>query len=546
MADDSGNEDQWLYGDSNQEAVENGSKEEENNDNAPEAPPGEEPVIESREEENPIPADREEGQLSAEEEQPEQTTQQENENEEEDDDSDDDDVHVTIGDIKTSPTYTTLNLKRGPLPSAAGGDKAKYNSLSLQQPGKFSIEEFEAVGTINGVQAHDFNLDSLEDKPWRKPGADITDYFNYGFNEETWRAYCERQKRMRIHESGVGLGQIGGPGKGNIPVAIVNDNSKYSGSMGPKKAGPPPGRKLAGSIDVIGGTSLASRRSLDKPAATAKENVIEVMTADRREYSRKPFPDMSVPPPGLPPFDIPPPHNLIPPITTFSSHHGTTPYGAGEFYTPEADPYYHSYEPTQDSQWMNQNLGTKKADRMKRGELARRGGAIDSKKRTETTSYYYQSWDSASGAEMGHPPPPIGMGGPAPTALVVPLPLANSSSTGVSSPIRSSSKDRKEEPGLVSQDSSQDAFGGSVKGSGSVSGRGDPDDERIKDDMVVAPPPPPPKEKEGRHRDRSHRHRSRSRSTERRRRHKSRSRSPGHRHRKKKSRREREVKEESE
>lgn len=45
------------------------------------------------------------------------------------------------------------------------------------------------------MPASDFNLDSLEDKPWRKPGADITDYFNYGFNEDTWKAYCERQKR---------------------------------------------------------------------------------------------------------------------------------------------------------------------------------------------------------------------------------------------------------------------------------------------------------------------------------------------------------------
>ena len=29
------------------------------------------------------------------------------------------------------------------------------------------------------------------------PGADITDYFNYGFNEHTWRAYCAKQKQMR-------------------------------------------------------------------------------------------------------------------------------------------------------------------------------------------------------------------------------------------------------------------------------------------------------------------------------------------------------------
>ena len=52
------------------------------------------------------------------------------------------------------------------------------------------------------------DLESLDDKPWRKPGADITDYFNYGFTEDTWAAYCSRQKRMRVNESGVGM-----PGK---------------------------------------------------------------------------------------------------------------------------------------------------------------------------------------------------------------------------------------------------------------------------------------------------------------------------------------------
>lgn len=51
----------------------------------------------------------------------------------------------------------------------------------------------------------------------RKPGADISDYFNYGFNEETWFKYCERQKRMRIQESGAGLTGLG------ISVTKVSD-----------------------------------------------------------------------------------------------------------------------------------------------------------------------------------------------------------------------------------------------------------------------------------------------------------------------------------
>ena len=33
-------------------------------------------------------------------------------------------------------------------------------------------------------------------------GADITDYFNYGFTEDTWKQYCERQRRLRMDISG--------------------------------------------------------------------------------------------------------------------------------------------------------------------------------------------------------------------------------------------------------------------------------------------------------------------------------------------------------
>ena len=53
----------------------------------------------------------------------------------------------------------------------------------------------QKVGTINGDSAVEFDMESLEEKPWRKPGADITDYFNYGFTEETWTAYCNRYTR---------------------------------------------------------------------------------------------------------------------------------------------------------------------------------------------------------------------------------------------------------------------------------------------------------------------------------------------------------------
>lgn len=37
----------------------------------------------------------------------------------------------------------------------------------------------------------DVNIDTFEWKPWRYPGVDITDFFNFGFDEESWKSYCK-------------------------------------------------------------------------------------------------------------------------------------------------------------------------------------------------------------------------------------------------------------------------------------------------------------------------------------------------------------------
>nr|CCA25287.1 conserved hypothetical protein [Albugo laibachii Nc14] len=45
--------------------------------------------------------------------------------------------------------------------------------------------------------AFDVDIDMLEEKPWRKPGIDIADYFNYGFDERGWREYAANQLKVR-------------------------------------------------------------------------------------------------------------------------------------------------------------------------------------------------------------------------------------------------------------------------------------------------------------------------------------------------------------
>ncbi|VDO22497.1 unnamed protein product [Haemonchus placei] len=82
------------------------------------------------------------------------------------DEDDDDDVEVTIGVIPP------VNVQ-------------------------YSLLDIDAVPMLNDKPIYDIDLAQMEDRPWRKPGADITDYFNYGFTEDTWNAYCERQKKLR-------------------------------------------------------------------------------------------------------------------------------------------------------------------------------------------------------------------------------------------------------------------------------------------------------------------------------------------------------------
>jgi hypothetical protein len=50
-------------------------------------------------------------------------------------------------------------------------------------------------GPAANTRVYDIEMDTVLDKPWRKPGADVTDYFNYGFNEDSWRQYCKLQVR---------------------------------------------------------------------------------------------------------------------------------------------------------------------------------------------------------------------------------------------------------------------------------------------------------------------------------------------------------------
>lgn len=60
------------------------------------------------------------------------------------------------------------------------------------------VSEPESEDEKNYPAIYDNELNSLDDKPWREADADITDWFNYGFDEDSWRTYCAAQVKMRL------------------------------------------------------------------------------------------------------------------------------------------------------------------------------------------------------------------------------------------------------------------------------------------------------------------------------------------------------------
>jgi pre-mRNA 3'-end-processing factor FIP1 len=56
--------------------------------------------------------------------------------------------------------------------------------------------DLNVVGTFDGRSILEVDLSAMAEKPWRRPGSDISDWFNYGFDELSWEAYCVRRRDL--------------------------------------------------------------------------------------------------------------------------------------------------------------------------------------------------------------------------------------------------------------------------------------------------------------------------------------------------------------
>ncbi|KAI1109866.1 Fip1 motif-domain-containing protein [Nemania sp. NC0429] len=76
------------------------------------------------------------------------------------------------------------------------------------------------------------------DKPWRNPGTDLSDYFNYGFDEFTWALYAAKQDNVRGEYS---------------QDAIAQNNKKMMEEMQMMMMGGMPGMGGAGAAASMSG-----------------------------------------------------------------------------------------------------------------------------------------------------------------------------------------------------------------------------------------------------------------------------------------------------
>ncbi|KAJ3998161.1 hypothetical protein F5050DRAFT_1288028 [Lentinula boryana] len=53
-----------------------------------------------------------------------------------------------------------------------------------------------APGMLDGRAIFEVDIAAMADKPWRRAGSDISDWFNYGFDELSWEAYCYRRREL--------------------------------------------------------------------------------------------------------------------------------------------------------------------------------------------------------------------------------------------------------------------------------------------------------------------------------------------------------------
>ncbi|KAF2677140.1 hypothetical protein K458DRAFT_447126 [Lentithecium fluviatile CBS 122367] len=168
---------------------------------------------------------------------------------EEDESDSDSDIEIIIDKpaVAPKPVQSTpqeskaIKIEAPPQQTAAQTQAPKTTPLHLPtgQPGTAYPAVRTSTIEVNAdpvypplgkpISQVDIDADLAEaTKPWRLPGADQSDYFNYGFDEFTWEMYRQRQatvasnlaqQKAETAQLQQFFGSMGGPGAANAGAA---------------------------------------------------------------------------------------------------------------------------------------------------------------------------------------------------------------------------------------------------------------------------------------------------------------------------------------
>jgi pre-mRNA 3'-end-processing factor FIP1 len=113
----------------------------------------------------------------------------------------------------STPAPAAQAVRSQPPEATAEENKMDTSSLPpVTAPPSHPVIDPNAVGVLDGRSIFEVDLSAMGEKPWRRPGSDISDWFNYGFDEISWEAYCYRRRE---------LGEMANVLKTNVIVSLI-------------------------------------------------------------------------------------------------------------------------------------------------------------------------------------------------------------------------------------------------------------------------------------------------------------------------------------
>lgn len=218
-------------------------------------------------------------------------------------------IHVSGATISSQVPRRRTPFEKGSNPYSRSDTPKEMSDLIVDSTPKKSVfDELKPLQFGYFRTAFDVNIEELDEHPWRQPYTDISDYFNYGFNEATWILYCEKQLRLRMAEGA-------GPTANNNAVEATNLDSTTT--------------QAATTATSSIATTLPSPMQVPAMVPTSAYPVTATVTPP------PPPPPFPPPPPTYPPPNssqfghLPTPPPAPPPLAYERSYSNGTPGGGG-------------------------------------------------------------------------------------------------------------------------------------------------------------------------------------------------------------------------